>query len=61
MTRAIVSNLPISELEQARALYTVWARLQSRRMRIRYRGPRSGADRSYCLKSNARAFSIYFD
>jgi len=30
-------------------------------MRIRYRGPRSGADRSYCLKSNARAFSIYFD
>lgn len=61
MTRAIVSNLPISELEHARTMYALWARLQSRRMRIRYRGPRSGADRSYCLKANARAFSIYFD
>jgi hypothetical protein len=61
MARAIVSNLPISELETARPVYAVLAKLQSRRMRIRYRGPRSGADRSYCLKSNARAFSIYFD
>lgn len=61
MVRAIVSNLPISELAAARPVYAVLAKLQSRRMRIRYRGPRSGADRSYCLKANARAFSIYFD
>ena len=61
MTRAVVSNLPIEELDQARSVYRVLAKLQSKTMRIRFRGPRRDAMRLYCLKKNARAFSIYFD
>jgi hypothetical protein len=61
MARAFVSNLPIADLETARPVYQVLAALQSKKMRIRFRGPRYDASRSYCLKHNARAFSVYFD
>jgi hypothetical protein len=61
MSVAIVSNLPIAELENAREVYRVFAKLQSKRMRIRYRGPRYDAMRQTTLKKDARAFSIYFD
>jgi hypothetical protein len=61
MTRAIASNLPIEELEQARSVYRVLAKLQNKTMRIRFRGPRRDAMRLTCLKRDARAFSIYFD
>jgi hypothetical protein len=61
MVRAIVSNLPISELETARPVYAGLAKLQGKTLRIRFRGPRYDAQRLYCLKRNARAFSVYFD
>ena len=61
MTVAIASNLPIAELEKARAQYKIISILMGKKMRIRYRGPRYDAMRLYCLKRNARAFSVYFD
>jgi len=61
MTVAIASNLPIQELEKARAQYKLIAKLVDKKLRIRYRGPRYDAMRLYCLKRNARAFSVYFE
>jgi hypothetical protein len=61
MTRAIVSNLPIEELEQAKSVYRVLAKLQSKTLRIRFRGPRRDAMRLYCLKRDAVRFSVYID
>jgi hypothetical protein len=61
MTRAIVSNLPIDQLETVRQTYQIFAKLQSKRMRIRYRGPRRDSMRLYTLKRDAVRFSIYFD
>jgi len=61
MTVAILSNVPIDQLETIRPIYRTFALVQGKRLRIRFRGPRSGADRSYCLKKNARAFSVYID
>ena len=43
MTVAIVSNLPIQELEKARAQYKLIAKLVDKKLRIRYRGPRYNA------------------
>ena len=57
----VVSNLPIEQLEQVRSQYLLLAKLAGRKMRIRFRGPRYDTMRLYCLKRNARAFSIYFD
>jgi len=61
MTVAIVSNLPIQELEKARAQYKLIAKLVDKKLRIRYRGPRYDTMRLHCLKRNARAFSVYFE
>ena len=61
MTVAIISNIPIKHLEAYRPIYRALARADGKRMRIRYRGPRYDWMRLYCLKRNARAFSIYFD
>lgn len=61
MTVAIVSNLPIDQLETVRPIYRTFAKLQGKRMRVRYRGPRYDTMRLYCLKRNAVRFSIYFD
>ena len=61
MSRAIVSNLPIAELEIVRPVFKTFAKLQGKRMRVRFRGPRRDVMRLYCLKKDARAFSIYFD
>jgi len=61
MTRAIVSNLPIAELETVRPIFQTFAKLQSKRMRVRFRGPRRDTMRLYCLKRDAVRFSIYFD
>jgi hypothetical protein len=69
MTQAIVSNLPISELESARKTYKFLAALEGRKIRIRYRGPRrkslsgrtSYAGQLTCLKEDACAFSVYFE
>jgi hypothetical protein len=61
MTRAIVSNLPIAELETVRPVFKTFALLQGKRMRVRYRGPRRDTMRLYCLKRDAVRFSIYFD
>ena len=61
MTVAIISNLPIQELEKARSQYKLIAKLVDKKLRIRYRGPRYDAMRLYCLKRNARAFSVYFE
>ena len=61
MTVAIVSNLPIAELETVRPVFKTLALLQGKRMRVRYRGPRRDTMRLYCLKRDAVRFSIYFD
>jgi hypothetical protein len=61
MTRAIVSNLPMEQLEATRAVFKTFAKLQGKNLRIRFRGPRYDAMRSHCLKKNARAFSVYFE
>ena len=61
MTRAIVSNLPMDQLEATRAVFKTFAKLQGKTLRIRFRGPRYDAQRLYCLKRNARAFSVYFE
>jgi hypothetical protein len=55
MPVALESNIPIEELELVRAEY----RNKGIRIRVRYRGPRHDAMRLYCLKRNARAFSVY--
>jgi hypothetical protein len=61
MTVAIVSNLPIAELETVRPIYQTFAKLQGKKMRVRYRGPRYDVMRLTCLKRDAVRFSIYFD
>ena len=61
MPVAIASNIPIEELEKVRAQYKLIAKLVDKKLRIRYRGPRYDAMRLYCLKRNARAFSVYFE
>ena len=61
MTVAIISNLPIQELEKARSQYKLIAKLVDKKLRIRYRGPRYDTMRLHCLKRNARAFSVYFE
>jgi hypothetical protein len=61
MTVAIISNLSIEKLEKVRPIYKALARAEGKRVRIRYRGPRHDSMRLYCLKRDARAFSVYFD
>jgi len=61
MTRAVVSNIPIDQLETTRAVFKTFAKLQSKTMRIRFRGPRRDAMRLYCLKRDALRFSVYID
>ena len=61
MTVAIVSNLPIADLETVRPIYRTFAKLQGKKMRVRYRGPRYDIMRQTCLKRDAVRFSIYFD
>jgi hypothetical protein len=61
MTVAIISNLPISELEKARAQYKLIAKLVGKKLRIRYRGPRYDIMRLYTKKRHAVRFSIYFE
>lgn len=61
MTVAIASNLPIQELEKARAQYKLIAKLVDKKLRIRYRGPRYDAMRLYTLKRHAVRFSVYFE
>ena len=58
---AIASNLPISELEVAREKYRILAVLAGKRLRIRFRGPRRDAMALYCLKRDAKRFSVYFE
>jgi hypothetical protein len=55
MPVALESNIPIDQLEQVRARY----RSQGIKIRVRYRGPRYDPMKLYCLKRNARAFSVY--
>ena len=61
MTVAIISNIPIEKLEAIRPIYKALAKSEGKRMRIRFRGPRYDYMKLYCLKKNARAFSVYFD
>jgi len=61
MTRAIASNLPIEQLEATRAVFKTFAKVQGKRLRIRFRGPRRDTMRLYCLKKDAIRFSVYID
>jgi hypothetical protein len=56
-----LSNIPIEKLESYLPIIKETAKKHGKKMRIRYRGPRYDSMRLYCLKSNARAFSVYFD
>lgn len=44
-----------------RPIYRALAKAEGKKMRVRFRGPRYDWMRLYCLKRNARAFSVYFD
>lgn len=65
---AVVSNLPIAELETARLEHKFLAALVNKRVVVRYRGPRrkgrsgrtSFEGQFTCLKQDARTFSIYY-
>jgi hypothetical protein len=61
MIRAIASNLPIELLETTRTVFKTFAKLQGKRLRIRFRGPRRDTMRLYCLKKDAVRFSVYID
>ena len=61
MTVAVASNLPIAELESARAVFKTFAKVQGKRLRIRFRGTRRDTMRLYCLKKDAVRFSVYVD
>jgi hypothetical protein len=61
MPVAIISNIPIEKLEEVRPIYQALARAEGKKMRVRFRGPRYDWMRLYCIKRNARAFSVYFD
>jgi hypothetical protein len=61
MTQAIASNLPIEQLEATRGAFKIQAKLQGKRLRIRFRGPRRDTMRLYCLKKDAVRFSVYFE
>jgi len=61
MTVAIASNIPIEELETLRPMFKTFAKLQSKKLRIRFRGPRCDTMRLYCLKRDALRFSVYID
>ena len=59
---ALLTNVPVNQLETVRKLY----QLAGRRIKVRYRGPRLGdlgrspaTRRASCLKSNALTFSVY--
>ena len=60
MPVAIISNLPIQELEKARAQYKLIAKLVDKKLRICYRGPRYDTMRLHTLKRHAVRFSVYF-
>jgi len=61
MIRAIISNIPIAQLEAHRAVFKTFAKLQGKKLRIRFRGPRRDTMRLYCLKRDAVRFSVYID
>ena len=60
MSRAIVSNLPIEQLEATRSKFNIQAKLQGKRLRIRFFSP-DIKYRVYCSKKDAVSFSVYFD
>lgn len=59
MTVAVASNLPIEQLEELRPMFKTFAKVQGKRLRIRFRGPRRDVMRLYCLKKDAVRFSVY--
>ena len=61
MSVAIASNLPIEQLEALRPMFKTFAKVQGKRLRIRFRGPRRDTLRFYCLKKDAVRFSVYVD
>lgn len=61
MTVAVVSNLPIEQLEELRPMFKTFAKVQGKRLRVRFRGPRRDAMRLYTLKRDAVRFSFYID
>lgn len=61
MTVAIASNIPIEQLESLRPMFKTFAKLQSKKLRIRFRGPRRDLMRLHCLKRDAVRFSVYID
>ena len=61
MIKAVESNLPIEQLEILGPIFRTLAKLQSKQLRIRFRGPRRDTMRLYCLKRDAVRFSVYID
>ena len=59
MALSIFSNVPIIELEIVKQVSKEIAKLQGKKIRIRYRGPRHDAMRMTTLKKDALAFSVY--
>jgi hypothetical protein len=57
--RSLVKQVPIKELEVFKSILK--KAFPNKNLRVRFRGPRRDSMRLYCLKSNARAFSVYFN
>jgi hypothetical protein len=60
MVKAVVSNIEIAQLETVRTHYKEIAKVQGKKCRIVFRGPRLGMTRVSTRKKDATGFSVYF-
>ena len=56
---SVIKNVPIEHLVRARQ--EMRDAFPGMKIRVRFRGPRYDSMRQTTLKSDARAFSVYFD
>lgn len=56
---SIAKNIPMEYLDQMRVIMRRLGKVEGRRYRVIYRGPRHDLCRSHCLRRHARSFAIY--
>jgi hypothetical protein len=57
--RSLFKGIPVTRVEEFKTLARVLN--PGRTIRVRFRGPREGGMRDYCLKRKARSVAIYVD
>ena len=68
MSFPVIVNAPISKLDSLRKEHRGLAKLQGKKLSVRYRGPRrknalgriSYSGKLTCLKQDAKTFTIYY-